>query len=206
MTDRVFRDLNENGVAGLQGEFDATGLVAGVCGIPVDLARVQHRVTPAADVDERRLHARQHVLHTTEVHVADERGFGGLRHVVLDQNAVFEHADLNAVVARPNDHGAVDRLAAGQELGLGDDRAAAAGVAAVTATLLLRLEARRTFDPLRLGDQFRGRRLARCAHLDHRVRRQVVGAGGSRRRCGGECGDGCSCRGCPDRHSRSSLS
>jgi hypothetical protein len=51
---------------------------------------------------------------------------------VLDQDAVLEDRDLGAVALLADDHRAVDGLAAGQELGLGQDRlAAAAGVAAL---------------------------------------------------------------------------
>ena len=93
-----------------------------------------------------------------------------LADVVLDEHLVFEHADLDAAVLRADDHLAVDGLAAREELGLGDDRAAATCVTAVAAALLLGLESRRALDPLRLGDQLG---LARRAHLDDRVRRVV---------------------------------
>ncbi len=109
-------------------------------GVPVDLAGVEHRVAAPADVDERGLHAGQHVLHAAEVDVADERRVLAARDVVLDEDVVLEHGDLDAVVLGAHDHDAVDGLAAGQELGLGDDGAAAAGVAAVAAALLLGLE------------------------------------------------------------------
>ena len=73
---------------------------------------------------------------------------------------------------RAHDHDAVDALAAGEELGLGDHRAAAAGIAAVAAALLLGLEARRALDPLRLGDRLG--LLARLAHAHRRVRRVLA--------------------------------
>ena len=61
--------------------------------------------------------------------------------VVLDEDAVLEHRDLGAVAGLAHDHDAVDGLAAGQELGLGDDRRRAPpGLAALAAALLLGLE------------------------------------------------------------------
>ena len=153
MADGVLRDLHEHPVAGLQRELDAARLVAGLDRIPVHLARVEHGVAAAADVDERGLHAREHVLHAAEVHVADERGVLVARDVVLDEHVVFEHGDLDAAVLGAHDHHAVDGLAAGEELGLGDDGAAPAGLAAVATALLLRLEARGALDALRLGDE-----------------------------------------------------
>ena len=125
MADRVLRDLHEHAVAGLERELDAARLVLLAVlgsGIPVDLAGVQHGVAAAADVDEGGLHARQHVLHATEVDVADERRVLVARDVVLDEHVVFEHGDLDAAVLGAHDHLAVDGLAAGEELGLGDDR------------------------------------------------------------------------------------
>jgi hypothetical protein len=69
---RVLGDLHQDGVAGLQCELDAARLAVQARGVPVDLAGVQDGVAAAADVDERGLHARQHVLHLAEVHVADQ--------------------------------------------------------------------------------------------------------------------------------------
>ena len=67
---------------------------------------------------------------------------------MLDEDLVLEHGDLGQVLALADDHDAVDGLAAGQELGLADDRSAAAtGLAALAATLLLGLE------PGRAGDR-----------------------------------------------------
>ncbi|KZE94151.1 hypothetical protein AVP42_01362 [Agromyces sp. NDB4Y10] len=172
---RVLRDLDEHPVARLQRELDASGLVLLAVlggGIPVDLAGVQHGVAPAADVDERGLHARQHVLHAAEVHVADERGVLVARDVVLDEHAVLHDADLDAAALLAHDHLAVDRLAAREELRLGDHGSAAPGVTTVAATLLLRLEARGALDLLRLGDQLR---LAGLADLDDRVLGLVAG-------------------------------
>src|SRR5213079_1135001 len=76
------------------------------------------------------------------------------------------------------DHDALDGLTAGQELGLGDDRDAAAPLlAALAAALLLGLQTRGALDGLHL---VRGRRtlgllflLARLADLDDRALRVV---------------------------------
>src|SRR5207253_2724375 len=98
--------------------------------------------------DERRLHAGQHVLHPAEVDVAGERGVLRLGDVVLDEDVVLEDGDLRAVAALADDHRAVHGLAAGEELGLGEDRcAAAAGVAAVPAALPLGLQPGGAGDP-----------------------------------------------------------
>ena len=71
-------------------------------GVEVDVAPVEHRVLGGADVDERRLHARQHVLDLAEVDVAvDLRDVVGRpRHVVLDQGPALEHGDLGGLRAR----------------------------------------------------------------------------------------------------------
>ena len=96
--------------------FDAARLPVEPCGVPVDLAGVEHGVAAASDVDECCLHARQHVLHLAEVDVANHGGRRLLRDVVLDEHVVFEHADLRAFAVLPDHHDAVDGLAARQEL------------------------------------------------------------------------------------------
>ena len=70
---RVLRDLHEHAVAAGQRLLDARGPARQACGVPVDLACVEHGVAAAPDVDERGLHAGQHVLHAAEVDVADQR-------------------------------------------------------------------------------------------------------------------------------------
>ena len=108
---------------------------------PVDLTGVEHGVAALADVDERRLHRGQDVLHAAEVDVADQRGLRLAGDVVLDEDLVLEHRDLGEVLALADRHHPVDGLAAGEELGLADDRGpAAAGLAALAAALLLGLE------------------------------------------------------------------
>ena len=142
VADRVLGDLDEDGLARGQHRLDLARLAVLVAERgPVDLAGVEHRVAALADVDERRLHRGQHVLHPAEVDVADQRGLRLAGDVVLDEDLVLEHADLGEVLALADDHDPVDRLAAGEELGLADDRrAAAAGLAALAAALLLGLE------------------------------------------------------------------
>ena len=84
---------------------------------------------------------------------------------MLDEHVVLEDGDLRVVVLLAHHHLAVDRLATGQELGLGDDRCTAtSGLAALAAALLLGLEAGRAGHA---GDLvLRG---AALADLDHGV-------------------------------------
>src|SRR5690606_19883359 len=149
VADRVLGHLDEHRVAGLERLLDPAGLAVEACGVPVDLTGVEHGVAALADVDERSLHARQDVLDATEVDVARHRQLRLARHVVLDEDPVLEDGDLRAAVLLAHDHRAVDRLATGEELGLGDDLAAATRVAALAATLTLGLETRR---PAERGD------------------------------------------------------
>src|SRR5579875_439533 len=91
-------------------------------------------------------------------------------HVMLYQDAVLEHGYLRPVAVLPDDHDPLHRLAPGQELGLGDDRRAAApGVTALPASLPLGFEPRRPLDGLDAR-----RAVGACrAHVNHRVRRVV---------------------------------
>src|SRR6185312_7229106 len=147
--DRVLGDLHEHAVARGERLLDAPGLAAEPGGVPVDLARVEHGVAAPPDVDERGLHRRQHVLHPAEVDVADQGAAVAAGDEVLHEHVVLQHADLDAAAALAHHHRAVDRLAPGQELGLGQDRlAAAARVASVAAALALGLEAGGAADAL----------------------------------------------------------
>ena len=128
--DRVFADLDQDLLARLERLLDFAA--AARHAVPVDLAGVEHGVSAFADVDKGCLHAGQHVLHPAEIDVAGVRRRTGLRDVVLDQDAVFEHGNLRAVALLANNHLPIDGLAAGQELGLGEDGSAlATGVAAL---------------------------------------------------------------------------
>ena len=142
MAHRVLGDLHENAVPGLQGVLDPPLLTVGEAGgVPVHLTGVEHGVAATTDVDEGGLHARQHVLHLAEVHVADHRRGGRRGHVVLDQDVVLEDRDLGEVAALADHHDPVDRLAASQELGLGQDRGSPpAGLTALPTALLLGLQ------------------------------------------------------------------
>ena len=97
--DRVLRDLAQDQLARLQHVLDA-GLAAAlgldVVGVVLDVAPVEHCVLRGRDVDERRLHAGQHVLDLADVDVAVDLGdvVGGSGHVVLDQRPTLEDRDL----------------------------------------------------------------------------------------------------------------
>src|SRR5690606_24601091 len=159
--DRILADLDDHIVAGFEGLLDLAVLATESGGLPVHLAGVEHPVTAAADVDERRLHRRQHVLHDAEIDVADQRRRGRRGDEVLDHHAVFEHGDLGVAGALmggfgadlvPHNHHAFDRFAARQELGLAQDRRAApARVATVATALPLAFQPGRPGDALNLG-------------------------------------------------------
>src|SRR5690606_2783510 len=113
----------------------------------VHLAGVQDRVAAPAHVHERRLHAGQDVLHLAQVDAAGHGVVAALADVVLDQHAVFQDRDLGAAAGPAvgaglaDHHHPVDRLAPGQELGLGEHRRPGAPlVTAATAALPLRLQ------------------------------------------------------------------
>ena len=182
VSDRILADLNDDVIAGLEGLLDlAVGTPEAGC-FPVHLAGVEDTVATAADIDERSLHGRQHVLHDAEVDIAHEGCRRRRGHEVFDDNAVLENRDLG--VARTfvrrlsadlvaHHHDAVNRLPAGEELGLGQDRwAAAAGIPAIAATLSLRLQAGGSADALDLTRIPLGLRPWR-ALVDHGVGRVV---------------------------------
>src|SRR5581483_10697664 len=96
--DGVLRDLAQDALLRSEQLLDAglrTALLD-VFGVVLHVAAVQHRVLRRADVDEGRLHARQHVLHLAEVDVAVDLAdvVGRTGHVVLEQGPSFEHGDL----------------------------------------------------------------------------------------------------------------
>src|SRR3954471_16973493 len=169
--ERVLGDLHQDRLARLQRRLDAARLALQPGQVPVDLAGVQHRVAALADVDERRLHGGQDVLHLAEVDVADVGLVAGAVDVVLDQHVVLEDADLGPLALRADHHHAIDGLAPGQELGLGNDRRpAAALLASLAAALLLGLQARGALDRLNLVLDG-----ARLAYVHDRVGRVVAG-------------------------------
>src|SRR5690606_26663183 len=173
--DRVLRDLHEDLVAAGQRLLDLPGLAFEAGRVPVDLARVEHRVASAADVDERRLHGRQHVLDPAEVDVADD-GPAALRgDEVLAEHAVLEHPDLRGATAFAHHHRALDGLTPGEELGLGQDRGAPAPcLAAIPAPLTLGLEPRRATDAADAVALVALVVLLAVADVDHRVGRVVL--------------------------------
>ena len=144
MTNRVLGNLHQNRIAGLQGVLNLAGRTVQTGDIPVDLARVQHSVAAASNVNERSFHGRQNVLNLTQVHVANQGILLGLGHEVLSQHAILKHTNLDAAVLLTNQHLTVHRLAASQELSLGHDVAAAAQGAGLAAAHTLRLQAGRT--------------------------------------------------------------
>ena len=144
VTNRVLGDLHQNRIAGLQGVLNLAGRTVQTGDIPVDLARVQHSVAAASNVNERSFHGRQNVLNLTQVHVANQGILLGLGHEVLSQHAVLKHTNLDAAVLLANQHLTVHGLAASQELSLSHDVAAAAQGTGLAAAHTLRLQAGRT--------------------------------------------------------------
>ena len=164
VTNRVLGDLHQNRIAGLQGVLNLAGRTVQTGNIPVDLARVQHSVAAASNVNERSFHGRQDVLHLTQVHVANQGILLGLGYEVLSQHAVLKHTNLDAAVLLTNQHLTVHGLAASQELSLSHDVAAAAQGAGLAAAHTLRLQAGRT---AHTGHSVGCVRVsqARCTHL-----------------------------------------
>ena len=144
VTNRVLGDLHQNRIAGLQGVLNLAGRTVQTGDIPVDLARVQHSVAAASNVNERSFHGRQNVLNLTQVHVANQGILLGLRYEVLSQHTVLKHTNLDTAVLLTNQHLTVHGLAASQELSLSHDVAAAAQGARLAAAHTLRLQAGRT--------------------------------------------------------------
>ena len=111
-----------------------------VLGVVLDVAAVEHRVLGGADVDERRLHARQHVLDLAQVDVAVDLGdvVGRAGHVVLDEVAALEHGDLGGLGPHADRHEvAADRPAlalAARGAARGSPRRARGASASVTAS------------------------------------------------------------------------
>ena len=149
VADRILGDLHQHRIARLERELDAARLAFQTCGIPVHLAGVQHAVAGLADVHERGLHARQHVLHAAEVDVADGGHLLDVRHVMLNEDVVLDHGDLGVAFTLAHHHQTLDMLAARQEILLHELVLAAALTAVVAAALLLGLQ---TGGALDVGD------------------------------------------------------
>ena len=97
---RVLGDLHHDRLAGLEHVADvAHGADLFALDVLVravghdDIPRVQERVALEPNVDERRLHAGQHVLHLSVVNVADEPLRALLLDVQFDGRAVLHHGD-----------------------------------------------------------------------------------------------------------------
>ena len=84
----------------------AVAALLDVLGVVLHVAAVQHGVLRRGDVDERRLHAGQHVLHPADVDVAVDLAdvVGRPADVVLDQVAALEHGHLRHVLADLDAH------------------------------------------------------------------------------------------------------
>ncbi len=146
VSDRVLGDLHQHRIAGLERELDAARLALQTRGVPVHLAGVQHAVARLADVDERGLHARQHVLHASQIDVADGGDLLDVRHVMLDEHVVLDHGDLRVTLTLAHHHQPLHMLAARQEILLHDLVLAAALTTVVATTLLLGLKTGRSLD------------------------------------------------------------
>ena len=145
--DGVLCHLDEHRIAGVECDFDSAGFAVHAESVPVDFTGVQHGVAALADVDEGGFHAGQHVLHATQVDVADERGLLALlRQVVFNGDAVFGDNELSASVFFAHDHGALNRFATGQEFSFRDDGAAAPSGPAFPTALTFGFYAGRTAD------------------------------------------------------------
>ena len=153
----ILRDLHHHLVAGLQRVLNPALLSAKLRSLPVNLAGVEHRVAPGSDVDERRLHARQHVLDTAHVNIADDRRVIVRGHKVLRKQPVFQDRYLRdaawavVAVALAHHHRAVHRLAPREEFRLRNNAGALAlRFSTLTPPTTLRLQTGGTADPLRL--------------------------------------------------------
>ena len=148
--DRVLGDLADDELAGAEDVFDAAvvGPLLDVLGVVLDVAAVQHRVLGRGDVDERGFHAGQHVLDAPDVDVAVDEAdvVGRTTHVVLDQVAALEHADLSHARSYLHAHEeATDRLAVAlaptpllDQVRIGVERVVLGSRAAALLLLLLR--------------------------------------------------------------------
>ena len=189
MAHRVLADLHEHGVARFESLLDLARTAVEARRVPVDLTGIEHAVASPADIDERRFHAGQDVLHPADVDVADHRRRRLRGDEVLDEHTVLEHCDLCVVLdgrdvlvfvglrephvgtALAHHHHAVDGLTTREELRLAQDRRTATPrVASVTTALALGLQSRRARDSLHL---VAGALAARLALVDDGVRRIV---------------------------------
>ena len=175
VADRILGDLHEHRIARFERQLDAARLPFEAGRVPVHLTGIQHAVAGLADVDERRLHARQHVLHTAEVDVADRGDLLDVGDVMLDEHVVLDDGDLRVMAAFAHHHETVHVLAAREEVLLDQLALAAALAAVVAAALLLRLQSGGALD---VGDLVDVLLLARAAH-GHLIVTLLVGRAGA---------------------------
>ncbi len=116
---RVLHDLHHEVVAGFERLLDPRPAFAELLRVVLDVAGVENPVLALSEVDERRLHARQHVAHLAQIDVADQRLLVGAGHVVLDEHRALEDDDLCLVGQGPHQHLLALRLRRGDQLELG---------------------------------------------------------------------------------------
>ncbi len=114
--DGILRHLTENQLLVLEDVFDARVLALDldVFGVVLHVASVEHCVLRRRDVDKRRFHAGQDVLHLAHINVPVDLSHivGWPAHVVLDQVSPFENSNLCHAGADLDAHEiAADRLA-----------------------------------------------------------------------------------------------
>jgi hypothetical protein len=170
---RVLDHLDEHGVARFEGHLDAGLLPAELLAVVVDVAGVQHPVLALTEVDERRLHAGEHVADLAQVDVADEGLLVGTGHVVLDEDRTLHDDDLGLVGVDPHQHLLARRVGGWHHLEVGAARAGpGAGGLLATASPPLLAAFRLT---LRTGRRLGARRLLLLGGLGRLLRRLWLG-------------------------------
>ena len=150
MADRILGHLDQNRVTRLQSRLDATRLAFKTNGIPVHFTGIEDGVTTTANINECGFHRGQHILHATEVDVADHRLLGATSNVVLHQQIIFEDRDLIQTIMISDHHLTIHGLATSQELRLSNTVATATFTTSFLATLLLRFQTSRPLESLHL--------------------------------------------------------
>ena len=162
VTNRVLGHLDQNLVAGLQRMFNLARTRLRAQQLPVQVTYVNDTVAVGSDINERRFHAGQDVLHATEVDIANLRGLRVRGNEVLDQQVIFQHTNLSnnarvvMALALTHHHRALHRLTASQELSLRDHVALARFLTTLDTATALRLQASRALNRLRLFDLLAG--------------------------------------------------
>ena len=162
VTNRILGHLDQNLVAGLQRMFNLARTRFRAQQLPVQVTYVNDTVAVGSDIDERRFHAGQDVLHATEVDIADLRGLRVRGNEVLDQQVIFQHTHLSdnarvvMALALTHHHRALHRLTTSQEFRLRDYMALARFLTTLDTATSLRLQASRSLNRLRFLDLFAG--------------------------------------------------